>query len=113
MPCGAVLVNCVRGALLYTEALRQWNGAPIPYAQGVSDIVWMGTIARMTVIRSASGTRIDCDNCGEHTASPELSAPQLRAATGYVRPAGQGSDFCPRCAKELFGVESSAGGVDE
>ena len=27
----------------------------------------------MTVIRSASGTRIDCDECPEHTAAPSLA----------------------------------------
>jgi hypothetical protein len=58
----------------------------------------------MTVIASAAGTRIDCDNCDEHTSSRDLSPPQLRTATGYVRPAGQSFDFCPRCAEKLFGV---------
>jgi hypothetical protein len=61
----------------------------------------------MTVIASAFGTRIDCDHCGEHTSSADLTVEQLRTATGYVRPAGQGLDFCPRCAEQLFGVHAS------
>lgn len=64
----------------------------------------------MTVIASASGTRIDCDNCGEHTSSPDVGAEQLRTATGYIRPAGQNFDFCPRCAEKLFGLEQPRDG---
>jgi hypothetical protein len=50
----------------------------------------------MTVIASASGTRVDCDICGEHTASHDLTLEQLHRATGYVRVDGR--DYCPRCA---------------
>jgi hypothetical protein len=51
---------------------------------------------RVTVIASALGTRIDCDICGEHTTSPDLTLDQLRRATGYVRVDGR--DYCPGCA---------------
>ena len=61
----------------------------------------------LTVIANAFGTRIDCDNCGKHTTSPDLSVEQLRAATGYVRRDDQDFDFCPRCAQKLFGEASS------
>jgi hypothetical protein len=53
----------------------------------------------VSVLASASGTRIDCDDCGEHSASPYLTVDQLRRATGYVRIAGR--DYCPRCARSL------------
>jgi hypothetical protein len=51
----------------------------------------------VTVVASASGTRIDCDNCGEHVASHDLALPQLRRATGYVRINGR--DYCPQCTR--------------
>ena len=50
----------------------------------------------MAIVASALGSRIDCDNCGEHTSSPDLSPDQLGRATGYARVDGR--DFCPRCA---------------
>ena len=56
------------------------------------------------MVASASGTRIDCDMCGEHVSSPDLTAARLRAATGYVRPAEHSVDFCPRCAQNLLGA---------
>ena len=62
----------------------------------------------MTVIASASGIRIDCDNCGAHVSAPEGTAAHLRTATGYVNPAGQSFDFCPGCAEELFKVDPTA-----
>jgi hypothetical protein len=49
----------------------------------------------MTVIRSASGTRIDCDSCDDYAAAPALSIEILQRATGYVR--DDGRDFCPAC----------------
>ena len=52
----------------------------------------------MTVIRSASGVRIDCDGCGEYTASPGFSIEVLRRATGYVHHGDR--DWCPDCCKE-------------
>ena len=53
----------------------------------------------MTVLASASGTRIDCDRCGSHTASPDLAVAVLRHATGFVRHDDQ--DLCPDCSSEL------------
>jgi hypothetical protein len=49
----------------------------------------------MTVLRSASGSRIDCDECAHHAAAPSLSIDALRRATGYV--SHDGRDFCPSC----------------
>ena len=50
----------------------------------------------VTIVRSVSGTRVDCDRCGTHAASPDLSLEQLRRATAYVHV--QGTDLCPDCA---------------
>src|SRR4051812_30753465 len=61
-----------------------------------SDPRRMGNPADVTVGASASGTRIDCDRCGEHTSSPDLTRDQLRRATGYTRVDGR--DLCPDCA---------------
>ena len=61
-----------------------------------------GKSVHVTVIANVFGTRIDCDKCGEHTASPDLSTEQLRLATGYRRPEGQDFDLCPRCAEQLL-----------
>ena len=52
----------------------------------------------MTILRSASGTRIDCDECGEYAASPSLSLDVLMRATGFVRTGGR--DLCPACWSE-------------
>jgi hypothetical protein len=49
----------------------------------------------MTVLGSASGSRIDCDECAHHVAAPSVSIEALRRATGYVT--HQGRDFCPSC----------------
>ena len=49
----------------------------------------------MTVIRSASGTRIDCDECDDYAAAPSLSIEILRSATGYVK--HRDRDYCPSC----------------
>lgn len=49
----------------------------------------------MTVVRSASGTRIDCDECGEHTASTSWSADDLRERASFVE--HEGRDWCPDC----------------
>ena len=51
----------------------------------------------MTVIRSAAGTRIDCDECDDYVAAPSLSSEILRRATGYVR--HDDRDYCPSCWK--------------
>ena len=51
----------------------------------------------MTVLASASGTRIDCDRCGWHAASPDLSVAHLRRATGFVR--WRDEDLCSDCAE--------------
>jgi hypothetical protein len=48
------------------------------------------------VLLSASGVRIDCDACGEHASSPDLTLEQLRRATGFMRVNGR--DVCKRCA---------------
>jgi len=48
------------------------------------------------VVASASGTRIDCDICGEHTCSPDLAREHLQRETGYTRVDGR--DLCPNCA---------------
>jgi hypothetical protein len=50
----------------------------------------------VTVVAGASGTRIDRDNCGEHTSSPDLTPDRLRRATGYT--GVNGRDLCPDCA---------------
>jgi hypothetical protein len=50
----------------------------------------------VTVLASASGTRIDCDRCGWHVASPDLSVALLRRAAGFVSRSGE--DLCPDCA---------------
>jgi hypothetical protein len=52
----------------------------------------------MTVVRSASGTRIDCDECPEYTAAPSLSLDILRRATGFVSDGSR--DFCPSCYRQ-------------
>jgi hypothetical protein len=52
----------------------------------------------VTVVASASGTRIDCDRCGSHAASPDLAVAVLRNATGFVRRDDQ--DLCPDCYAE-------------
>ena len=52
----------------------------------------------MTVVRSASGVRIDCDDCGDHAASPALPIEALRRATGYVQ--HEDRDWCPDCSRE-------------
>ena len=52
----------------------------------------------MTVVRSAAGTRIDCDACDEHAGSPDLSIEVLRRVTGYVSHGDR--DWCPSCWKE-------------
>jgi hypothetical protein len=49
----------------------------------------------MTVIQSASGSRIDCDHCARHSAAPSLSLEVLRHVTGYVSHGGR--DYCPAC----------------
>jgi hypothetical protein len=51
----------------------------------------------VTVLASASGTRIDCDRCGWHAASPDLSVAVLRRAAGFVR--RQDQDLCSECAE--------------
>lgn len=64
----------------------------------------------MTVLRSASGSRIDCDECVHHVVAPTLSIEALRCATGYV--SDRGRDFCPSCWYERtasrFGMSSSS-----
>jgi hypothetical protein len=50
---------------------------------------------RMTVLRSASGSRIDCDDCTHHVAASRLSIEDVRRATGYVN--HDGRDLCPSC----------------
>jgi hypothetical protein len=49
----------------------------------------------MTVLRSASGSRIDCDECPHHAAAASLSIEALRRAMGYVN--RDGRDLCPSC----------------
>ena len=60
----------------------------------------------MTVISSALGTRIDCDRCGEHVATPRHSVAALRLATGYARL--EGHDYCPRCLEASSGAQVDA-----
>jgi hypothetical protein len=50
----------------------------------------------VTIVASASGTRIDCDRCGSHAASPDLAVALLRRATGFIR--RDDADLCPDCA---------------
>jgi hypothetical protein len=49
----------------------------------------------MTVVRSAMGTRLDCDGCDGHAATPSLSIETLRRNTDYVQ--HNGRDYCPDC----------------
>ena len=49
----------------------------------------------MTILRSASGTRIECDQCGEHVASASLTIDQLRREAGFVNDTER--DWCPTC----------------
>jgi hypothetical protein len=51
----------------------------------------------VTVLASASGTRIDCDRCGWHVASPDLSVALLRRAAGFTR--WRDEDLCSECAE--------------
>jgi hypothetical protein len=51
----------------------------------------------VTVLASASGTRIDCDRCGWHAASPDLSVTLLRRDSGFVQ--RDGADLCSDCAE--------------
>jgi hypothetical protein len=62
----------------------------------------------VTVVRSASGTRIDCDECGEHTASTTWSADDLRARARFV--VHEGRDWCPGCwgARDEYDGERDA-----
>jgi hypothetical protein len=57
----------------------------------------------MTVVASASGTRIDCDRCGLHAVVPELSIGLLRRDAGFVSVGG--ADLCPECAGEVASPE--------
>ena len=68
---------------------------------------WRGGVA-MTVIRSASGVRIDCDGCREHAASPGLSIEVLRRATGYVQHGDR--DWCPDCWRQRAASRLPASG---
>jgi hypothetical protein len=52
-------------------------------------------VPRMTVLRSASGSRMDCEQCAHHVAAPGLSIEGLRRARGYVE--HDGRDYCPSC----------------
>ncbi len=58
----------------------------------------------MTVLRSASGVRIDCDECAHHAAASALAIEQLRRATGYV--SDRGADYCPACWYEHTAPQS-------
>jgi hypothetical protein len=49
----------------------------------------------MTVLRSASGTRIDCDSCDDYVAASALAIETLRRATGYL--SHDDRDYCPAC----------------
>ena len=59
----------------------------------------------MTVLRSASGTRIECDRCSDHAASTSLSPDQLRRESGYVR--HHDRDWCPTCWNAHGSTEAS------
>jgi hypothetical protein len=60
----------------------------------------------VTVISSASGTRIDCDGCGDHVMTTHNSTAALRLATGYALV--DGHDFCPRCVEASNGAQPDA-----
>jgi hypothetical protein len=49
----------------------------------------------MTMLQSASGTRVDCDECAHHAVVPSVRVEVLRRTTGYV--SHDGRDFCPAC----------------
>ena len=51
----------------------------------------------MTIIRSASGIRIDCDHCEHHTGARAVSVDELRDATGYTSLSDH--DLCPSCGR--------------
>jgi hypothetical protein len=73
-------LTCARG-----QRCPRWGCCPLRGAQD-----WA-----MTVVAGASGIRIDCDRCGEHVGSPDLTLEPLRQATGFVRI--DGADYCQRC----------------
>jgi hypothetical protein len=50
----------------------------------------------VSVLVSATGVRIDCDRCGQHVSSSDLSVDALRRASGFVY-TGE-ADYCPSCA---------------
>jgi len=61
----------------------------------------------MTIVRSASGIRIDCDRCEEHAGAPSRSVEALRRATGYVTHGGH--DLCPTCWAEATAPPADRG----
>jgi hypothetical protein len=63
-------------------------------------------LRRVTVVASASGTRIDCDRCGWHATSPDLPLIALRRATGFARVGD--ADLCPDCVAETAPAHSAA-----
>jgi hypothetical protein len=68
----------------------------------------------MTVIQSASGSRIDCDHCAHHCAAPSRSIEALRRMTGYIHHGGR--DYCPACwyahTASRFGSSATSGADD-
>lgn len=53
----------------------------------------------MTITRSASGIRIDCDHCEHHTGARALTVDELRRAAGYI--SHRDNDLCPTCGSSL------------
>jgi hypothetical protein len=57
----------------------------------------------VAVLASASGVRIECDECAEHINSPDLTIEELRRVAGYIRVDDR--DCCPNCAAALIGED--------
>jgi hypothetical protein len=53
----------------------------------------------MTQLLSVSGTRLDCDICGEHVFAPYAGVEALRAVAHYA--VRDGLDVCPTCRPQL------------
>jgi hypothetical protein len=52
----------------------------------------------VTVLRSASGTRIECDACGSYAVSSTLPVDALRLEAGFVH--RRDRDWCPGCWRD-------------
>jgi hypothetical protein len=63
----------------------------------------------MTVVGSASGTRID--ECGAHTRSTTWAAEELRTQAGFVLHAGR--DWCGDCWRRQYDPPGERAGSED